>query len=140
VDKILQEVKSQAKRGVALETEVAQLLAAQIASQAKGVIVRKFNDRDASFVKLLAQNVVRAAQNPLIVIFAAGAPSPTLVFARTEHHEVQTQHMGELLKSVMTQFGGRGGGSASFAQGGLSNAGQIDAALAVAAEAVVIVP
>jgi alanyl-tRNA synthetase len=138
VDKILQESKSQAKRVATLESEVAQLTAAQIASQAKGMIVRRFDDRDASFVKLLAQNVVRAAQNPSIVIFAAGAPSPTLVLARTEHNELKNQHMGELLKSVLTQFGGRGGGSASFAQGGLSSASQIDAALAATAEAIAI--
>jgi alanyl-tRNA synthetase len=47
---------------------------------------------------------------------ASGSGQPTLVFAQTPG---QKSNMGQLMKDAMAQLGGRGGGSADMAQGGL---------------------
>jgi alanyl-tRNA synthetase len=52
----------------------------------------------------------------VIALLAAGAGQSTLVFAQSPG---QKHNMGQLLKNVLTQLGGRGGGSADMAQGGL---------------------
>jgi alanyl-tRNA synthetase len=79
------------------------------------VIVAVFPDRDAVFVKLLAQKLTAAA-NDVIALLAAGAGQATLVFAQSPG---QKHNMGQLLKKALEQLGGRGGGSADMAQGGL---------------------
>jgi alanyl-tRNA synthetase len=49
-------------------------------------------------------------------LLAAGAGQPTLIFAQSPG---QKHNMGQLLKDAMARLGGRGGGSANMAQGGL---------------------
>ncbi len=132
--KVLAENKTAAKQIAALAAEVAHLTAQKMASQDGGVIVRVFPDRDADFLKLLAQTLVRVAARPTIALFATAQPSPTLVFARTAHESLADVHLGMILKSVVSSLGGRGGGSASLAQGGIADPSRIDAALALAVE------
>jgi alanyl-tRNA synthetase len=52
----------------------------------------------------------------VVALLASGAGQPTLVFAQSPG---QKFNMGQLMKDVMTQMGGRGGGTADMAQGGL---------------------
>jgi len=79
------------------------------------VITEFFPDRDATFVKLLAQKLT-AGKPSVIALLASGGDQPTLVFAQTPG---QKSNMGQLMKDAMAQLGGRGGGSADMAQGGL---------------------
>jgi alanyl-tRNA synthetase len=64
---------------------------------------------------MLAQKLT-AGKNSVVALLAAGAGQPTLVFAQTPGRK---SNMGQLMKDAMTQLGGRGGGSADMAQGGL---------------------
>jgi len=79
------------------------------------VIAQFFPDRDAVFIKLLAQKLTAGKSN-VIALLAAGSGQPTLVFAQSPG---QKSNMGQLMKDAMAQLGGRGGGSADMAQGGL---------------------
>src|SRR5260221_14410253 len=119
VRKSLEEAKSASKAQHTLLEEIAELYAERLLAQAAGssrVITEFFPDRDAVFIKLLAQKLTAGKSN-VVALLASGAGQPTLVFAQTPG---QKSNMGQLMKDAMAQLGGRGGGSADMAQGGLA--------------------
>jgi alanyl-tRNA synthetase len=112
------ETKASAKAQHKLLEELAELYAERLLSQAAGplqLITQVFPDRDALFIKLLAQKLT-AGKSAVVALLASGAGQPTLVFAQSPG---QKSNMGQLMKEAMAQLGGRGGGSADMAQGGL---------------------
>ncbi|MGZ4873838.1 MAG: alanyl-tRNA editing protein [Candidatus Angelobacter sp.] len=118
VRKSLAESKSASKAQHKLLEELAAFSAERLLAQAVGspqVITEFFPDRDAIFIKLLAQKLT-AGKSTVIALLASGSGQPTLVFAQTPG---QKSNMGQLIKEAMAQLGGRGGGSADMAQGGL---------------------
>jgi alanyl-tRNA synthetase len=124
VRKSLAESKAAGKAQHKLLEELAELYADRLLAQAAGpphVITQFFAERDALFIKLLAQKLT-AGKSAVIALLASGVGQPTLVFAQTPG---QKSDMGQLMKDAMAQLGGRGGGSADMAQGGLS-AGSTD--------------
>jgi alanyl-tRNA synthetase len=118
VRKSLEETKAAGKAQHKLLEELAELYAERLLAQGAGspqIITEFFPDRDAAFIKLLAQKLT-AGKSAVVALLASGAGQPTLVFAQTPG---QKTNMGQLMKDAMTQLGGRGGGSANMAQGGL---------------------
>jgi alanyl-tRNA synthetase len=118
VRKSLEESKAAGKVQHKLLEELAELHAQRLLGQTSGsprVITAVFPDRDAVFIKLLAQKLTADATD-VTAFLAAGAGQPALVFAQSPG---QKPNMGQLLKNVLAQLGGRGGGSADMAQGGL---------------------
>jgi alanyl-tRNA synthetase len=119
VRKSLEETKATGKAQHKLLEELAELYAERVLAKTTGspqVIAQFFPDRDAVFIKLLAQKLI-AGKSSVIALLASGGGQPTLVFAQTPG---QKSNMGQLMKDAMAQLGGRGGGSADMAQGGLS--------------------
>jgi alanyl-tRNA synthetase len=118
VRKSFEESKAAGKAQHKLLEELAELQAQRLLAQSAGsprIITAVFADRDAVFIKLLAQKLT--ASTPGVIAFlAAGAGQSTLVFAQSPG---QKHNMGQLLKNALAQLGGRGGGSADMAQGGL---------------------
>jgi alanyl-tRNA synthetase len=126
VKKSVEEVRAAGKAQHKLLEELAELQAERMLAHATGlprVISAVFADRDAAFIKLLAQKLT-AGKSDVIALLASLAGQPSLVFAQSPGRK---SNMGQLLKEVMAQLGGRGGGSADMAQGGLP-AGSADAA------------
>jgi alanyl-tRNA synthetase len=118
VRKSLAEAKAAGKAQHKILEELAELYANQMLAQAAGtpyVITQFFPERDALFIKLLGQKLT-AGKTAVITLLASGAGQPTLVFAQSPG---QKSNMGQLMKDAMAQLGGRGGGSADMAQGGL---------------------
>ena len=118
VRKALEETKAAGKAQHKLLEELAELYSDRLLAQATGspqVITEFFPDRDAVFIKLLAQKLT-AGKSSVIALLASSAGQPTLIFAQTPG---QTFNMGQLMKDAMAQLGGRGGGSTDMAQGGL---------------------
>lgn len=118
ISKALAEAKASGKAQHKLLEELAELYAERMLAQSsaeKRVIAQSFPERDAVFIKLLAQKLT-AGKIPVIALLAAGAGQPTLVFAQSPG---QKNNMGQLMKEAMAQLGGRGGGSTDMAQGGL---------------------
>jgi alanyl-tRNA synthetase len=118
VRKSLAEGKAAGKTQHKLLEELAELYAERLLAQAAGtphIITQFFPDRDALFIKLLAQKLT-AGKSAVVALLASGAGQPALVFAQTPG---QKSNMGQFMKDAMTQLGGRGGGSADMAQGGL---------------------
>jgi alanyl-tRNA synthetase len=124
IRKSLGESKAAAKAQHKLLEELAELYAERLQAQASGsprIIIQVFPERDALFIKLLAQKLT-ATQHGVVALFASGAGQPTLVFAQSPG---QKSNMGQLMKEAMAQLGGRGGGSVDLAQGGVP-AGSLD--------------
>jgi alanyl-tRNA synthetase len=118
IRKSLAEFKAAGKAQHRLLEELAELYAERLLTQTAGspqIVTEFFPDRDAVFIKLLAQKLT-AGKSSVIALLASGAGQPTLVFAQTPG---QKSSMGQLMKDAMAQLGGRGGGSADMAQGGL---------------------
>jgi alanyl-tRNA synthetase len=112
------ESKAAGKAQHKLLEELAAFSAERLLAQTAGspqVITEFFPDRDAVFIKLLAQKLT-AGKSVVIALLASGAGQPTMVFAQSPG---QKSNMGQLMKDAMAQLGGRGGGSADMAQGGL---------------------
>ena len=118
VRKSLAETKAAGKAQHKLLEELAERYAERLLAQAAGspqVITQFFPDRDVVFIKLLAQKLTAGKSN-VVALLASGVGQPTLVFAQTPG---QKSNMGQLMKDATAQLGGRGGGSADMAQGGL---------------------
>jgi alanyl-tRNA synthetase len=118
IRKSLAEAKAAGKAQHKLLEELAELSAERLLAQTAGspqVITQFIPDRDATFIKLLAQKLT-AGKSAVIALLASGAGQPTLVFAQSPG---QKSNMGQLMKEAMAQLGGRGGGSADMAQGGV---------------------
>ena len=117
IRKSLDEAKTAAKAEQKLLQELAEFYAERLLAETTGtprIVTRLFAERDATFIKLLAQKLT-AGKNDVIALLASGAGQPTLVFAQSPG---QKHNMGQLLKETMAQLGGRGGGSTDLAQGG----------------------
>ena len=118
VRKTIQESKLAAKAEQKLLAELAEFYAERWLAQSSGaprIVIRVFPERDAAFVKLLAQKLT-VGKTDVIALLACGAGQPALVFAQSPG---QKSNMDKLLKESMAQLGGRGGGTADLAQGGL---------------------
>lgn len=118
VQKSIQDIKAGAKAQQKLLEELAELHAGRLLARTTNtprIIAEVFAERDAAFIKLLAQKLT-ASQPDVIALLASGAGQIALVFAQSPGMK---SNMGQLLKEAIAKLGGRGGGSAEMAQGGL---------------------
>jgi alanyl-tRNA synthetase len=125
IQKSLEESKAAGKAQHKLLEEIAELQAEKLlagSNSSPRTVVAVFPERDAVFLKLLALKLT-AAQKDVVALLASGTEQLTLVFAQSPG---QKSNMGQMMKEVMTQLGGRGGGAADLAQGGLT--GSLDLA------------
>jgi alanyl-tRNA synthetase len=120
IRKALEEIKSAGKAQHKLLEELAELQAEKLLAAIAGsprTITAVFSERDAVFVKLLAQKLT--AKPDVVALLASCVGQTTLVFAQSAGLK---SNMGQLLKQTLSERGGRGGGSAELAQGGLPGA------------------
>lgn len=117
IKKVLDDAKATGKVLHKLLEEIAALEAERMlagSTASPKIVSAVFQDRDAVFIKLLAQKLT-ASQTDVVALLASLASQPTLVFAQSAGRK---SNMGQLLKETLSQLGGRGGGSADMAQGG----------------------
>jgi alanyl-tRNA synthetase len=129
VRKSLEEAKAAAKGRKKLLEEIAGLLAGTMLADAPDsggfkLIARAFDDRDVTFIKLLAQKITAAGR--AVVLFGATSGQPGILFAQTPG---LPNDMGALMKEALVALGGRGGGNRDLAQGGTSEPGKIGAVI-----------
>jgi alanyl-tRNA synthetase len=122
VAKATEEARAAGKAQHKLLEELAGLYAERLLAQSHSVtagsprvITAVFPDRDAVFIKLLAQKLA-PAETAVVALLACGGAQPALVFAQSPG---QKSNMGLLMKETLAQIGGRGGGTAELAQGGI---------------------
>ena len=128
IRKLLDENKAAGKAQHRLLEEIAELkAAAMLATSSPGgvrVIGEVFADRDLGFVKLLAQKLTQSSG--VVALLGAGAGQAALVFAQSPG---LSHDMGALMKESMAKLGGRGGGNKDMAQGGVPDAGKLQATI-----------
>ena len=123
IRKSLEEAKAAGKAQHKLLEEIAELQAEKLLAgnnSSPRTVIAVFPERDAGFIKMLALKLT-AGKPDVVALLASGTEQLTLVFAQSPG---QKTNMGQLMKEVMGQLGGRGGGAADLAQGGL--AGSVD--------------
>ena len=127
IRKAVEEQKAAGKRERALLEELAELHAERLLAETPVTggarrIVKLFAEREAGFLKLVAQKLTADKARPAVALLACAEGQPTLIFAQTPG---LPHNMGALLKEAVTAAGGRGGGSQDMAQGGVGEAGAL---------------
>jgi alanyl-tRNA synthetase len=117
------------------EARIQQLEAAELIGAIEprgdfGLIVHSWSDRDAAYLKRLANLLV--ARPKTVVLLGAAGDRLALAFARSKDLNID---LAALLTAAAARIGGKGGGSPDFAQAGgpAATEDQIKAALAWAA-------
>lgn len=126
------EARAGSKERQALREDLANYHAARLLVEDplqndRRIVHRVFPDRDADYIKLLAGRLIGAAAHTVALLASTrqqGEPAAVVVACSTE----LGQNAGEVLRSTLSAFGGRGGGSATLAQG-LVPVDQLTAAL-----------
>lgn len=126
VSRLAEEQKSAEKNRAKLLEQLAQYEARELAAEAQQQIVEKaYSDRDANYAKLIAKNAVSAGAKAALV--TSTAPTPALVLATAPGSGLNA---GTILKQAVAAVGGRGGGAAELAQGGVADEEKLAAAVA----------
>ena len=113
-----------------LQIEAAQMLADAETIAGQKIVTQVFSRRDINEVRILANTIGRNPET--IALFASNGNSTTFVFACSKGNSTK---MSDLLQTALAAVGGgKGGGSATYAQGESqeSNSAEIHAALAAA--------
>jgi alanyl-tRNA synthetase len=134
VRKTIEEMKAARKAGEQLleeltEFQAVKILTETVARVGSKVVAQVYSDRDAAGIKLLAQKLTRMEAN-VVALLGTTSGQPALVFAQSPGGIID---VGVLLKETLTKFGGRGGGSKDFAQGGVPKAESVELAVREAA-------
>ena len=132
-----EEVTNLRKNLAKLEKEYKDALASKLINDAdkylsnkvKGkygdVLILEFNDTDINLLKQLTGALINRLDNGIIFIYNLNGTSVNFI-AKANESLKDTINMGELIKNVSTIANGRGGGSASFAQGGSSETDKLN--------------
>jgi alanyl-tRNA synthetase len=121
IEKQREEARQLQKREAKLLEEIAELKAAEMLCETSAdksgrkLVAQIFSDRDAVFIKLLAQKLTKSTASVIALLGSSQTP-PALVFARSSD---LTADVGTILRQLVTAAGGRGGGAKDFAQGGI---------------------
>lgn len=97
-----------------LRAEAVQLLAAAPIINGYRLLSSQFTDKEVNLVKRLAMQV-QQQQSALCLFSVLQGEKATLIFTRTADLAL---HVGNLLRDVLREVGGKGGGREDFAQGG----------------------
>jgi len=98
--------------------EAHALLAKAVASGDQRVLVEALDGWDAQGLKAIAMAAAAEAPNAVAVLFTTTAPALVVIARGTG----ATADAGSVLKGLIAQFGGKGGGKPDLAQGGGLNA------------------
>ena len=117
IERMQGDAKAQKRSMVALQNELARYQADEFAAGAEETttcrLVARAIDADANGLKGLA-SAITARPGYLVILVSSSSPALAVV-ARSADVSVSAQ---QLLASLITQFGGRGGGKPEMAQGG----------------------
>jgi alanyl-tRNA synthetase len=134
VERLLSETKSLQRtiRGQQEQLAVHEartLIERGVSVNGRMVVVEALEGWDASALKALAAAVAAAAPQAVVALFSRSTPS-VVVVARGSAGLIDAN---AVIKTLVAQFGGKGGGKADLAQGGGLNASSEDLVTAAAA-------
>jgi alanyl-tRNA synthetase len=98
------------------------------------VVATKLDGADAGALRSAVDQLKNRLKSAVVVLASVENPSKVLLVAGVTADQTGRIKAGELVGSVATKVGGRGGGRPDFAQAGGTNPSALDAALADVAE------
>ncbi|HTV05246.1 MAG TPA: DHHA1 domain-containing protein [Acidobacteriaceae bacterium] len=118
IGRMKQERKQAEKERQRLRSELASYHSVRLVveEQIKGglrLVNRSFDDRDADYVRLLAQDLTASAPRTVAVLTSEETWPARLVLAKSGDVNL---HCGDLLREIAERYGLRGGGSSEVAQ------------------------
>lgn len=128
VARLSDERKAAAKNLTRLLEQLAEYEARQLVAHLTAgtrLVEKHYADRDTTYAKLIAKNAITAGAAAALVTSSVGTPAIVLA-ANT----ASGLNAGALLKQVLTEAGGRGGGTAELAQGGVADQEKLAIAIA----------
>jgi alanyl-tRNA synthetase len=130
IRKALDESKAASRGRQKLLEEIAEYEAEKLAQSAEMhgdyvVANRIYSDRDAAFIKLVAQKFAAATKG--VVLLGALEGQPTVVLSQ---NPALAFNCGALIKDALATVGARGGGPRDMAQGGTPDAEKLKAVIA----------
>ena len=130
INKALEEFRAAARRGSKLLEEIAGYEANALAASAEhhgehAIAIKTYPDRDAAFIKLVAQKFTAATRGAILLGALQG--QPTIVLSQTAG---LPHNCGALLKDALAAVGARGGGPRDMAQGGTPDAAKLETVVA----------
>lgn len=110
---------------------VDEIMGASLDCGAYKTIVAKLEEQDAKALRALWDRIKEKANHPVACFLIASTPQgkTALLSAATKEAVEAGFNAGKLIKEVTGALGGRGGGRADFAQGGLDDPSLRDAAI-----------
>jgi len=137
VVRLMEENKRLARRvcelaEVAATVEAQELLAATAPVNGLRIVSQVFENRDFDELKLLAHRLAHHpedADGVIVLLATKEGEMARLVFARSANLSAD---MNALMRAACERLKGRGGGTPDFAQGGGSDVGELNSALAAA--------
>ena len=120
IERKVTEARHSAKERQRLREELADYHASRLLVEdpidgGKRLVVRRFADRDATYIKLLASRLVAAAPQTIVLLASTEQEPASLVLAHSV--DVNKLHCGQMLTAALAAEGLRGGGSPTMAQG-----------------------
>lgn len=129
VARLAEEGKSAEKRYAKVLEQLAEYeareLVAQLQQSGGRILEKAYADRDANYAKLIAKGAIAVGATAALVTSTLGTPA--LVLAAKRESGINA---GAILKQAVTAAGGRGGGAAELAQGGVADEEKLAAAVA----------
>jgi alanyl-tRNA synthetase len=124
VEKLIEERRAQHSSAKRLEEALADYQSRTLLAEAKaGLVAAVLPDATPSYLKLLAARVVagntEGQDNGIVVLLASTSTGAVVLVQSSGHAKEGKRDVGALLREGLTAFGGKGGGSATFAQGSL---------------------
>jgi len=113
------EIKSSTKERQVLREDLANYHAARLIVEDPPqndlrIVRRSFPDRDADYIKLLASRITSAAPHTIALLASTQQAPAAVVVACSQE---LGWNAGQMLRTALAPAGGRGGGSATLAQG-----------------------
>ena len=130
IRKVLDEAKSASRGKLKLLEEIAEYEAEKLARSAQShddyvVASQIYTDRDAAFIKLVAQKFAAATKG--VVLLGALEGQPTVVLSQ---NPALAFNCGAMIKDALAAVGARGGGPRDMAQGGTPDAEKLKTVIA----------
>ena len=128
------EDKSKKKESEGISTSVSDLKEEFIEVAGYKLIAKSFENTDSNSLRELADQLRNNETNTIVVLISVSGDKIPLIVACSKEVEIDAR---EIMKHLVNQLGGSGGGRPDFAQGGVDSSEDLEIALDSVADLVV---
>ena len=126
--------KTKKKESEGINSSVSDLKEASIEVAGYNLIAKSFEDKDSKGLRELADKLRTDQLNSIVVLISVSGDKVPIIVACSKQVEIDAR---EIMKHLVNQLGGSGGGRPDFAQGGADTSEDLEIALDSVADLVV---